>query len=106
MDILGESASLAANAKTLLLGVRKRTDIWDSTAENSVRIPYLPISVSRIRQALLSNHPGIYSQAKTCRQAASAPKNQNPHPPPVCWQQVADSPMKLERRMTTNTEVT
>ena len=63
----GESASLTAKAKARLPDVRKRTDIWDFAAENSVRIPYLRRSVSRIRQAPLSNPSGISarSQPKT-----------------------------------------
>jgi len=82
MDNPGESASLTAKAKTRLIDKGKRTDIWDFAAENSVRIPYLRHSVSRIRQGPLSNRPGIYASQKRCRQTASTPKTESP-PNPV-----------------------
>lgn len=80
MDHPGESASLTANAKTLPTDERKRTQIWDFAAENSVRIPYLRHGVSRIRQGPLSNRPGIYASQKRCRQTASTAKESPPNP--------------------------
>jgi hypothetical protein len=83
MDHPGESASLAASAKTRPIDKGKRTQIWDFAAENSVRIPYLRRSVSRIRQAPLSNRPGIYASQKRCRQTASAPQKTESPPNPI-----------------------
>jgi hypothetical protein len=82
MDNPDESASLAANAKTRPTDESKRTDIRDFAAENSVRIPYLRSSVSRIRQAPLSNRPGISARSQAKNTAARLPTPLKPESPP------------------------